>query len=121
MPTHFENLTSDAVFDRSLRLALEVAIAQSRCRQRLLRPIGYRRRFGACNARADERLDEASAAEVAVREGVKAVLSCSIAEVGGADSITARLLEPQSRAAMVTESESAAGKDQVLTALEQFG
>ena len=28
--TDFENLTSDAVFDRSLRLALEVAIAQSR-------------------------------------------------------------------------------------------
>ena len=119
MLTDFENLTSDAVFDRSLRLALEVAIAQSRF-VNVFPPNRVQEALRRMQRPADERLDEASAAEVAVREGVKAVLSCSIAEVGGVYSITARLLEPQSRAAMVTESESAAGKDQVLTALDSL-
>ncbi len=115
--TDFENLTNDAVFDRSLRLALEVAIAQSQF-VNVFPPNRIQEALQRMQRQTIDRFDEALASEVAVREGVKGVLSCSIAEVGGVYSITARLVEPQSRAAVLTESEVAKSKDQVLTALD---
>jgi eukaryotic-like serine/threonine-protein kinase len=112
-----ENLTGDKVFDRSLRAALEVGIAQSRFVN--VFPPGRledaRRRM---QKTGSDPLDEALASEVAVREGVKAVFICSIAQVGGVYSLTARLLDPHTRAAVLTESIQATGKDQVLPALD---
>lgn len=115
--TDFENLTNDAVFDRSLRLALEVAIAPSQF-VNVFPPTRIQEALQRMQRQKIDRFDEALASEVALREGVKGVLSCSIAEVGGVYSITARLVEPQSRAAVLTESEPAKSKDQVLTALD---
>jgi tetratricopeptide (TPR) repeat protein len=64
------------------------------------------------------KLDEALASELAVREGVKAVLACSIAEIGNVYSLTARLVEPSSRATVLTEATKAKGKNEVLLALD---
>jgi tetratricopeptide (TPR) repeat protein len=69
---------------------------------------------------AAERLDESLASEVAVREGVRAVLSCTIAQVGDVYSLTARIVDPQSRAAIATESLQTTGKDQILGALDKL-
>ena len=112
----FENLTGDNVFDRSLRTALEAGISQSQfvnvfpavrvddALKRMQKPAA--------------RLDDAVASEVAIREGIRAVLSCSIAQVGDVYSITIRLIDPRSRAAVHTEGTRAKGKDQVLPALD---
>jgi len=112
-----ENLTGDKVFDRSLGAALEVGIAQSRFVN--VFPPGRvedaRRRMQKAGG---DRLDEALASEVAVREGVKAVFASSIAQVGDVYSLTARLLDPRTRVAVLTESVQAKGKDQVLPALD---
>jgi tetratricopeptide (TPR) repeat protein/predicted Ser/Thr protein kinase len=114
-----ENLTGDNVFDRSLRAALEVGIAQSQFVN--VFPPGRveeaRRRI---QKTGSDPLDEALASEVAVREGVKAVFVCSIAQVGGVYSLTARLLDPRTRAAVLTESIQAKSKDQVLPALDML-
>jgi eukaryotic-like serine/threonine-protein kinase len=115
----FENLTSDPVFDRSLRVALDVAIAQSQYvnvfpLSRLPETLRLMKKA------PSGKLDEALASEIAIRERIKAVLSCSIAAVGDSYTLTAKVIDPQSRAAVQTESTQARGKDAVLPALDEL-
>lgn len=113
----FENLTGDRVFDRSLQTALTVGIQQSQY-VNVLPPARVQEALGRMRKESGAKLDEALASELAVREGVKAVLVCSIAEVGGVYSLTARLVEPGSRATVLTEATKVTGKNQVLPALD---
>jgi tetratricopeptide (TPR) repeat protein len=115
----FNNLTGDAVFDRSLRLAIEVAIAQSQY-VNVFPQNRVAATFARMQRQPDERLDESLATEVAVREGVRAVLACDIAQLGNVYSLTARLIDPHTRAAVLTDSIEAASKDQVLAALGEL-
>jgi tetratricopeptide (TPR) repeat protein/predicted Ser/Thr protein kinase len=115
----FENLTGDPLFDRSLRVALEVGIAQSQY-VNVLPPQRVDAALQRMQRAPGDRLDEPLAAEVAVREGVRAVLSCSIAQVGGVYSLTARVIDPQSRAAVLTESVEATDKEHLLPALGEL-
>jgi eukaryotic-like serine/threonine-protein kinase len=113
----FDNVTGDKDFDRSLRLGLEVGIAQSQFVNVLpvTRVQDALRRMQKTNV---ERLDEALATEVALREGARGVLACSIAQVGDRYPITARLVDPKTRTAVLTESVTADRKDRVLYALD---
>jgi tetratricopeptide (TPR) repeat protein len=115
----FNNLTGDKVFDRSLRVALEVAIAQSQYVNVYPpdRVAGALQRMGRPPA---ARLDEALAAEVAERENVRGLLACGIAQVGNTYSLTARLIRPQTRVVVRTESVTATNKDGVLGALDEL-
>jgi tetratricopeptide (TPR) repeat protein len=113
----FENLTGDRVFDRSLRAAAEVGIAQSQFVNVLSAGRVQETLRRMPQAQAD-RLDEGLASEVAVREGVKAVVAGTIAQIGDVYSITLRLIDPQSHATVMTDSIQAKGKDQVLPALD---
>jgi eukaryotic-like serine/threonine-protein kinase len=114
----FNNLTNDQVFDKSLRVALEVAIAQSHYVN-----VYPSSRVAATLQRMQkksERLDEALASEVALRDGVRGVLACDIAQLGNVYALTARLLDPQTRAAVHTELVQAPDKDGVLRALGEL-
>ncbi len=117
--TDFENLTGDPVFDRSLRVALDVAIAQSQY-VNVFPPSRVQETLRLMKKAPTDRLDEALAAEIALREHIKAVLACSIASVGDSYSLTAKVIDPQSRAAVQTESTQARGKDAVLPALDEL-
>jgi tetratricopeptide (TPR) repeat protein len=117
--TDVNNLTGDPVFDRSLRMALEVAIAQSQYvnvfpRERVVATLRRMHR------EQTDALDEPTAVEVARREQVRGVLACDIAQLGNTYSITARLIDPQSGAAVLTDATNAAGKDNVLDALDRL-
>jgi eukaryotic-like serine/threonine-protein kinase len=115
-----ENMTQDPVFDRSLRVALEVGIAQSKYVNVLPRDrlAGVLRRM---QAKPDDRITETLAADIAQREGnVRGVLAGSITQLGSVYSITARLVDPYNGAAVVTESVQAQGKDRVLEALDDL-
>jgi eukaryotic-like serine/threonine-protein kinase len=108
----FNNLTSDPVFDKSLRLALEVAIAQSRY-VNVYPPDRVAATLRRMNRKPD-RFDETLASEVAVRDGIRGVLACDIAQVGSVYAITARLIDPKTRAAVFTDQVHARNKDAVL-------
>ena len=115
----FNNMTGDAVFDRSLRVALEVAMAQSQYvnvypRDRVAATLQRMQRPPAA------RLDETLAAEVAERENVRCLLACDIAQLGKTYSLTARLIRPQTRVAVLTESVTAPNKDGILAALDEL-
>jgi tetratricopeptide (TPR) repeat protein len=117
----FENLTSDPVFDQALAAAVEVGIAQSQyvnvfprerlraAMQRMQRPVD-----------AGITLTDTLASEVAVREGVRAVLAGSIAQVGRSYALTARVLDPRTSAVVVRDAVQAGDRDAVLPALDQL-
>jgi tetratricopeptide (TPR) repeat protein len=115
----FENLTGDAAFDRALQTALVVGIEQSQY-VNVVPQARIRESLRRMNRPDADRLDADLAAEVAVREGVRAVIAGSIAQVGGTYALTARLIDPNGRAAVLTESATAAGKDRVLSALDEL-
>ena len=115
----FENLTRDPVFDRSLQTALAVGIQQSQY-VNVLPPNRVQEALRRMRKESGAKLDEATASELATREGAKAVLACSIAEVGGAYALSARLVEPRTRATVLTETTMAQGKGQVLPALDSL-
>ena len=115
----FENLTGDPVFDRSLQTALTVGIQQSQY-VNVFPPTRIQEALARMRKESGAKLDEALASELAVREGIKAVLVCSIAKIGDVYSLTARLVEPGSRATVLTESTQVSGKDQVLPALDSL-
>jgi serine/threonine protein kinase/tetratricopeptide (TPR) repeat protein len=115
----FNNLTGDPVFDSSLRLALQVTMAQSQYVNVYPQP-----RVAAALRRMQRdpavRLDESLAAEVAVRDNLRGVLACDIAQVGNTYSITARLLNPHTREPVFSDAVTADSKDGVLSALDQL-
>jgi serine/threonine protein kinase/tetratricopeptide (TPR) repeat protein len=115
----FENLTGDKVFDRSLQTALNVGIQQSQY-VNVLPPKRVQDALGRMRKEPGTKLDESLASELAVREGAKGVLVCGIAEIGGVYSLTARLVEPGSRATVMTEATKATGKAEVLPALDSL-
>ena len=117
--TDFENLTGDAVFDRSLRAAFEVGIAQSQF-VNVFPPGRIQGTLRRMQKPAVDRLDEPLASEIAAREGVRAVFAGSIAQVGEVYSLTARVIDPHSRQAVLTESVQASGKNEVLPALDRL-
>jgi serine/threonine protein kinase/tetratricopeptide (TPR) repeat protein len=114
----FENLTQEPVFDRSLKLAMEVGIAQSQ----FVNVFPTARVNDALRRmqKKVDRVDAALASEVAQREGVRGVLACSIAKLGSQYMITAKLIDPATQSEALTDSERANGQDQVLTALDNL-
>jgi len=115
----FENMTGEELFNESLQTALTVGIEQSkyvnvfpRSRiQETLRRMGLER---------PQFIDEKLGREIAIREGIKGVLVCSIARVGDTYSLTARLVAPHTQLAALTEVARASDKNDVLRALDDL-
>lgn len=115
----FENLTGDTVFDRSLQTALDVGIEQSQYIN-VYPEARIQETLQRMHEESGTKLNEKLACEIAVREGIKAVLACSISKIGSLYSITARLIEPNKRTTVLSRAVEAKGKDQVLPALDSL-
>ncbi len=112
----FENTTGDAVFDGTLRKALAIQLQQSP----YLNIVPEERISEALRlmGRApEEKLTKTLAREVCQREGVKAMLSGSIASLGSQLVIALDAVNCQSGETLGSEQVEAAGKDAVLGAL----
>ncbi len=117
--TDFDNLTGDQVFDRSLEAAMTVGIQQSRYvnvfpRNRVEETLQRMRK------EKIGKLDEVLGREIAQREGIKALVACSISRVGEVYSLNARLINPYTGMAVLTTSARAKGKNQILDALDDL-
>jgi hypothetical protein len=78
----FENRTGDAVFDDTLRLALTVQLEQSPY-LRVVPEQRVREELGFMNLGQDQTVNGAVAMDVCQRIGARAVLTGSIASLGG--------------------------------------
>lgn len=115
----FENRTGEQVFDGSLETALTVGIQQSQHvnvfpRSRLQDTLKRMRKEEV------KKVDESLAAEIAVREGIKAVLACSIGKIGEEYLLTARILNPVTLSVASSRVLRAKGKECVLDALDEL-
>jgi tetratricopeptide (TPR) repeat protein len=112
----FENATGDAVFDGTLRKALAIQLQQSPYLNIVPdERIGEALRL--MGRPAEEKLTKAAAREVCQREGVKAMLSGSIASLGSQYVIALDAANCQSGETLASEQVEAASKEAVLGAL----
>jgi tetratricopeptide (TPR) repeat protein/predicted Ser/Thr protein kinase len=114
--TDFDNQTGEPLFDRSLLTALTVSLEQSPHANVVPRPrvADSLHRMGKAG---DEKITEDLARDIAQREAIRAILSCSIAKVGQQYALTARLVDPQTGVAVRSYLEQAKDQDHVLDAL----
>jgi eukaryotic-like serine/threonine-protein kinase len=114
----FVNTTGDAVFDGTLKQALAVQLEQSPYLN-LLPESRIREALRFMGRSPDERLTNDVAREICLREGVKAMLSGSIASLGTHYVITLSALNAQTRDVLASAEIEADSKEQVLKSLDR--
>jgi tetratricopeptide (TPR) repeat protein/predicted Ser/Thr protein kinase len=115
----FANHTGDPVFDRSLNTALSAGLTQSRYVNVV--PSSRIREGLRRMERADlTRADEATAREIALREGFRLVLAPAVTSTGGTYLLSASLLDPASGATLKSETVHARTKGDVLAAVDEL-
>lgn len=108
----FQNGTGDATFERTLEPVMQIALEDASFISAFDRA-GIRRTMG---VRPPERLDEQTALELAVKQGVNVVLSGTIAQSGNRYDLTVRAIQAVTGTVITTESERASRKEDVLGA-----
>ncbi len=116
--TDFDNKTGDAVFDGTLRQGLAVQLQQSPFLS-LLPDERIRATLRLMNKSPDERVTREVGREIALRQGVKAVLAGTIVNFGRNYSLTIEAVNSQSGESLALVQTEAEGKEQVLKALSQ--
>jgi len=114
----FVNTTGDSVFDGTLKQALAVQLEQSPYlnlvpQSRIQEALHYMGRP------SGERITSDVAKEICLREGVKAMLTGSIASLGSHYVITVEAVNAQTDDSLAREQSEADGKEQVLKALDK--
>lgn len=117
--TDVDNLTGDPVFDHSLDTALMVSMQQSQYvnvfpRNRVKQTLQRMRRDDVTE------LGESIGREIALREGIKALLVCSISSVGDSYSLGMRLVDPDTEVTVLSRSVAVDGKNEILGALDDL-
>ncbi len=114
--TDFANTTREAIFDDTLKQALAVNLGQSPYLKLLPEP-RVRETLTMMGRSPDERITRVVGREVCQREGAKAMLAGSIAELGGGYVMTLDALNCQSGESLATEQVQAQGQGDALKAL----
>ena len=116
--TDFVNTAGDTVFDGTLKQALSIQLAQSPFLN-VFPEDRVHQALGLMGRAADERVTSALGREICEREGIKAMLTGSIAALGSHYVITLDAVNARSGDAIAREQVEAESKEKVLTALGQ--
>jgi eukaryotic-like serine/threonine-protein kinase len=114
----FVNTTGDAVFDGTLKQALAVQLEQSPYLN-LLPESRIKKTLGFMGRSPDERITNEIAREICIRDGVKAMLTGSIATLGTHYVITLSAVNAQTGDVLAREEAEAESKEQVLKSLDK--
>ncbi|MBM3305354.1 MAG: tetratricopeptide repeat protein [Candidatus Aminicenantes bacterium] len=117
--TDFDNKTGEEVFDAGLETALTVSIQQSQYVNvfppgRVQETLRRMRREGVA------RIDEAVGREVALREGIKALLVGGIGRVGDEYLLSAKLVDPDNQAIVFSGSARARTGTDILAGVDEL-
>jgi serine/threonine protein kinase/tetratricopeptide (TPR) repeat protein len=118
--TDFTNTTGDAVFDGTLRKAVTVDLEQSPFLN-IVPDSKIASTLKLMKREADERITSDVGREIAQRNGIKAILTGSIANVGGPYLVTLTAVNAATGDTLAEAQQQASSKDQVLTALGKAG
>jgi serine/threonine protein kinase/tetratricopeptide (TPR) repeat protein len=116
--TDFVNTAGDPVFDGTLRQALSIQLEQSPFLN-VFPDDRVHQALGLMGQPTDARLTSSVGREICEREGIKAMLTGSIASLGSHYVITLDALNARTGGAIAREQVEAEGKEKVLTALGQ--
>jgi eukaryotic-like serine/threonine-protein kinase len=118
MLADIDNTTGDPVFDGALKQGLAVTLGQSPFLD-IFPEARVRETLQLMQRQPNERVSEAVAREICQRQGLKAFLSGSIAQLGSHYVIMLKAVNAQSGDEIAREQTEAESKERVLTALSQ--
>jgi putative peptide modification system cyclase len=114
------NLTGEATFNDSVQSAFRIGLEQSRY-VNVLSDLKVRDTLALMQRDSNTRVDRAIGSEVAIREGARALVLPTLAEIGGRVRFTAEVIDPHTQDTIYTESADGTGADSVLPSLDQVG
>lgn len=115
---NLKNLTEEHRFDDSVDTAFRLGLEQSRY-VNVLSDLKVRETVGLMQRDPDKTVvDRAIGSEVAVRDGARALILPTVAEVGHNVRVTAEVIDPQSQTTVYTESADGVGVDSVLASVD---
>ncbi|TKR30316.1 putative peptide modification system cyclase [Luteimonas gilva] len=112
------NLTGQPVLDESLEQAFRISLEQSRY-VNVLSDLKVRDTLALMKRKPEEPLDRATASEVALRDGARAVILPTVAEVGGRVRVSAEVIDPHTQTTVYAESADGAGAVSALNSIDK--
>jgi len=111
------NLTGQAALDDSLQQAFRISLEQSRY-VNVLSDLKARDTLGRMRRAPDTKLDRAIASEIALRDGARAVILPTVAEVGGRVRVSAEVIDPRTQTTVYTETADGTGVASTLDSID---
>lgn len=111
------NLTGDARLDDSLEQAFRIALEQSRY-VNVLSDLKVRETLQRMQRKPDVAVDRALGSEIAVRDGARALLLPTVAEVGGRLRVSAEVIDPHTQTTVYAVSADGKGVDSALDSID---
>jgi putative peptide modification system cyclase len=113
-----KNLTDETSFDDSLETAFRIGLEQSRY-VNVLSDLKTRNTVALMKRDPEHtEVDRAIGSEVAIRNGVRALILPTVAEIGGRLRVTAEVIDPSTQTTVWSESADGSGADSVLPSLD---
>ncbi len=112
------NLTGQPVLDESLEQAFRISLEQSRY-VNVLSDLKVRDTLALMKRKPEETLDRATASEVALRDGARAVILPTVAEVGGRVRVSAEVIDPHTQTTVYAESADGLGAASALESIDK--
>jgi len=111
------NLTGQTVLDDSLEQAFRISLEQSRY-VNVLSDLKVQQTLALMRRKDGAALDRATASEVALRDGARAVILPSVIEVDGRLQFSAEVVDPTTQSAVYSEQASGRGLESVLDSID---
>ncbi len=113
-----KNLTHSRLYDDSLETAFRVGLEQSRF-VNVVSDLQVRNALARMKLERQASIDRAVGCEVALREGARAVIIPTIAEVNGAVRVTAEVVDPATQATVYAAHAEGTGPNSVLASMDK--
>ena len=112
------NLTAEKSFDAALDAAMRVSLEQSRF-VNLVSDLQVRDTLKRMTKPAGTPIDRATGSEIALREGARALIIPTVAEVGGRIRVSAEVVDPHTQATVYAQSADGSGAESALTSVDK--
>ena len=114
-----KNLTGESKFDESLQTAFRIGLEQSR-HVNVLSDLKTRETIKPMQRDPESTpVDRAVGAEIALRDGARALILPTVAEIGGRVRVTAEVIDPNTQTTVYSESADGVGEQSVLPSLDK--
>lgn len=114
-----KNLTGEAKFDESLQTAFRIGLEQSR-HVNVLSDLKTRETIKLMQRDPEKTpVDRGVGSEIAIRDGARALILPTVAEIGGRVRVTAEVVDPNTQTTVYSESADGVGEQSVLPSLDK--